>query len=147
MKTFLAALEVSRATFKRDIEYLRERLHAPIEWDRELGGYRFAQPAKNAPRFELPGLWFNATEVHALLTMQQLLKELEPGLLTPHVAPLITRLKALLASEELPAEDVEKRIRVIRMASRTAKLQHFEVAASAVLTRRRRRGRAPESRY
>ncbi len=28
----LRELEVSRATFKRDIEYMRERLNAPIEW-------------------------------------------------------------------------------------------------------------------
>ena len=27
---FLEELDVSRATFKRDIEYLRDRLHAPI---------------------------------------------------------------------------------------------------------------------
>lgn len=39
---FLYTLSVSRATFKCDLEYLRERLHAPIVWDREAGGYRFA---------------------------------------------------------------------------------------------------------
>lgn len=39
---FLTELEVSRATFKRDIEYLRDRLHAPIVWDREAGGYCFS---------------------------------------------------------------------------------------------------------
>lgn len=39
LETFLKELEVSRATFKRDIEYLRDRLHAPIVWDRATGGY------------------------------------------------------------------------------------------------------------
>ena len=33
------ALEVSRATLKRDLDYLRTRLHAPIEWSRSAGGY------------------------------------------------------------------------------------------------------------
>jgi hypothetical protein len=69
--------------------------------------------------------------------MQQLLKELEPGLLAPHVAPLLTRLKALLGSQDLPVEEIEKRIRVIRMAARGMKREHFELAATAVLTRRR----------
>ena len=32
---FLDALEVSPATFKRDLEYMRDRLAAPIVWDRE----------------------------------------------------------------------------------------------------------------
>ena len=40
---FLDALEVSPATFKRDLEYLRDRLAAPIVWDRELRGYRYEQ--------------------------------------------------------------------------------------------------------
>ena len=34
-----AELEVSRSTLKRDLEYLRTRMHAPIVWDREAGGY------------------------------------------------------------------------------------------------------------
>ena len=32
-----AALEVSRATLKRDLDYLRTRLNAPIEWSRAAG--------------------------------------------------------------------------------------------------------------
>ena len=38
-----SALEVSRATLRRDLNYLRNRMHAPIEWSRDAGGYRFAQ--------------------------------------------------------------------------------------------------------
>jgi predicted DNA-binding transcriptional regulator YafY len=52
----LGELGVSRATFKRDLEYMRDRMNAPIEWDRERRGYRFVQPAIGAPRYELPGL-------------------------------------------------------------------------------------------
>ncbi len=80
---FRDELEVSPATFKRDLEYMRSRFNAPIEWDRELGGYRWGKTDSHAPKYELPGLWFNPSEIHALLTMQQLLHELEPGLLTP----------------------------------------------------------------
>ena len=35
----LEALGVSRATLKRDLQYLRDRLNAPIEWDSELRAY------------------------------------------------------------------------------------------------------------
>ena len=38
---FLDELEVSLATFKRDLEYLRDRFNAPVVWDRDAGGYRF----------------------------------------------------------------------------------------------------------
>ncbi|MBU2570795.1 MAG: hypothetical protein KJ725_12345 [Gammaproteobacteria bacterium] len=54
---FLERLCFSRSTFTRDIEYLRDRLHAPIVWDREEGGYRFDDPPRDGPPHELPGLW------------------------------------------------------------------------------------------
>ena len=38
---FLSNLEISRATLKRDLTYMRDRLNAPIVYDQELGGYRF----------------------------------------------------------------------------------------------------------
>ncbi len=36
-------LEISRATLKRDIAYMRDRLGAPIIFDRELAGYRLEE--------------------------------------------------------------------------------------------------------
>jgi predicted DNA-binding transcriptional regulator YafY len=138
---FLVTLGVSRATFKRDLEYLRDRYNAPIEWDREAGGYRMAKETSAGPGYELPGLWFNAGEIHALLTMQHLLKGLEPGLLTPHVQPLLTRLEKLLAGEAatggIAPDEIERRIRIIRIAARPTRLEFFELAATAVLKRLR----------
>ena len=55
IEIFLDDLGVSLATFKRDLEYMRERLHAPILWDRDAGGYRYTQPDPLAPTFALPG--------------------------------------------------------------------------------------------
>lgn len=134
---FLAELSISRATFKRDLEYLRDRLHAPIEWDRETRGYRFTRPSPDAPRFQLPGLWFNASEIRALLTMQHLLANLQPGLLGPHVQPLLARLRQLLDTGDHPAAEIERRIRIIHLGARELSLPHFEVVANAVLARTR----------
>jgi len=133
------ALEVSPATLKRDLQYLRDRLNAPIVYDRDANGYRFEAPAGKAPRFELPGLWFNASEIHALLMMQNLLAEVQPGLLGPQIAPLQTRLKSLLGSQDDAPEEVVKRIRIVHAAKRRGKLEHFEPIASALVKRRRLR--------
>lgn len=137
LEEFLSELSISRATFKRDLEYLRDRLHAPIEWDRETRGYRFSRPDPLAPKFQLPGLWFNASEIRALLTMQHLLANLQPGLLEPHVQPLLTRLRQLLDTGDHPAEEVERRIRIIHLGARQLSLPHFEVVADALLARTR----------
>src|SRR5438094_6567843 len=61
---------------------MRNRFNAPIEYDREANGYHFGRP-RTGPRYELPGLWFNAGEAYALLSMHTLLAELQPGLLEP----------------------------------------------------------------
>src|SRR5205085_3769842 len=99
VKDFLDELGISLATFKRDLEYMRERLNAPIVWDRDLMGYRFEEQAAAAgPRYNLPGLWFNPQEAYALLTMEHLIENLEPALLGPHLAPLKARLAALLST-------------------------------------------------
>ena len=136
VQVFLEELEVSLATFKRDLEYLRERFNAPIVWDRDAGGYRFDTPS-SGPRYELPGLWFNSSEVIALLTMQQLLRNLEPGLLAEHVEPLLTRLQTILGEGNVAVGDIEKRIRFHRQAARVHDGKHFTLVATAVLQRKR----------
>ena len=78
---FLDALEVSPATFKRDLEYLRDRLAAPIVWDRERRGYCY-EKVEDGEQFQLPGLWFNTSEIQALLSMDALLENLQPGVLS-----------------------------------------------------------------
>lgn len=134
-----AALEVSRATLKRDLDYLRTRLNAPIEWSRAAGGYRFAAPADPAGgAHELPGLWFSSTEIHALLTMQHLLTNLDAGgLLTHHVAPLMGRLNALLGGADNEAAQVRRRVRIIGLAQRSVQPQHFQRVGTALVQRKR----------
>ena len=134
-----SALGVSRATLKRDLEYMRERFNAPIEWDARSRGYRLGAP-RAGPRYELPGLWFSAGEAYALLGMHALLAELQPGLLEPHVGPLQARLRAILGGE--PAwKDIEKRIRIFQPERRSEsgknEIAHFGTVAAAVLRRAR----------
>lgn len=135
---FEERLGVSRATIKRDLEYMRNRLHAPIIWDRDMGGYRLEQNQRGSAQYELPGLWFSPTEIHALLTMQHLLSGIDTGgLLSPHVQPLQQRLQSLLDSGEGELSEIQKRIRIIGMAGRPMGLDHFAVVASALLRRKR----------
>lgn len=134
-QALLDELEVSRATLKRDIVYLRDRMRAPIVYDREVGGYRLDRASGKPDRVEFPGLWFNASEAGALLTMQHLLKELQPGLLARHVEPLLERLNLLLESADHSYKEIKRRVRIIHLGRRAPQLKFFEVAASALLSR------------
>ncbi len=104
-----AALDVSRATLKRDLDDLRTRLKLPIEWSRAAGGYRLASTGEpTASTHELPGLWFSQEELLALITVQQLLGQLEPSLLGAKLKPLQTRLEQLMEKSGLASADVAK---------------------------------------
>src|SRR5258708_10706600 len=136
---FMEALGMSRASVKRDLDYMRERFNAPIEYDRDANGYRFGKP-RTGPRYELPGLWFSAGEAYALRSMKALLAERQPGLLEPHVGPLQERLRAIVGGE--PAwNDIEKRIRIFQPERRGTSggkaASHFATVAAAVLRRSR----------
>jgi len=135
-QTFLDALEISPATFKRDLEYLRDRLHAPVVWDAEAGGYRYDKVPDG--RFALPGLWFNEAEALALVTMEHLLSSLDKsGFLGPHIAPLRAKLNGILGAGNAEADEVRKRIRLLAFAPRKLSLAHFEAIGHATLKRRR----------
>lgn len=138
VQQFLDALEVSPATFKRDIQYLRDRFQVPIEWKRELGGYILDRSQPEAAQAELPGMWFSDKEIHALLTMQHLLANLDPGgLLAPHVEPLVRRLDKLLGAADDASEEVRRRVLIVGIGKRGMKLAHFEKVGSALLRRKR----------
>lgn len=130
-------LEISPATLKRDIAALRDQLHVPIRFDRDRGGY-VIDPGGHTDT-ELPGLWFSPEEVLALVTIQQLLTDLAPGLLGPKLKPLQARLEELMAKHGLTGQDVAKRIRLVHAGQRKLKPQNFEAVAAATIGRRRLR--------
>src|SRR5512137_703609 len=134
---FMTELGISRATFKRDLEYLRDRMHAPIVYDRDQEAYGFDPAIADSKLWQLPGLWFSADELQALLTMDRLLGDLQPGVLSELIAPLRKRLKSLLDSGEHSAEDIARRIKILSMGSRRVAPAHFRTIATAVLTRKR----------
>ena len=137
LAVMMEEMEVSRATVKRDIEYMRDRLGAPIVWDASLRGYRYDSSQPGADAFSLPGLWFNASEIYALLTMDQLLSNLQPGLLGPHIEPLRRRVHALLEQGDHSRAELARRIRISPVARREVDGHIFETIASALLQRRR----------
>ncbi len=135
----LRELEVSPSTLKRDIAKLRDHYNAPVEWDATRGGWYLDRSAPSVgPQYELPGLWFSAEEIHALLTMQHLLAHLDAGgFLGPHIEPLMKRLHQLLGSGAPPKADVARRIRMQTVGARHVHLPHFQALGSALLRRQR----------
>lgn len=137
-RDLLDLLEVSPATLKRDLQYLRDRLDAPIVYDAASNGYRLAGDA--AATHQLPGVWFSEPEIHALLTMHQLVGDLDGGgVLARHLQPLLDKLQGLLGADADQAAELRRRVKIVGTARRPAPPQEFERVGDALLRRRRLR--------
>ena len=138
LQDFLDELEVSKATFKRDLEYLRDRMNASIVYDRSMGGYRFESSNQVGEKIELPGLWFSEEEATALVLTQSLLAGLDQGgLLGPHLEPLQNIIDGILGRSETTTKELRKRLKVFGMSARKSSVEHFEAIGSALLKRNR----------
>ena len=130
----LAALEISDATFKRDLEKMRDFYNYDIVYDRFDNGYRLVNTDHT---YELPGLMFSHKELLALLTIQNMMTELEPSLLGPKLQPLQDRLAELLASEGLSIQSLTQRIRAVHAGKRRLQMQSFQSVAQGTLERKK----------
>ena len=138
ISAFLKALEVSRATFRRDLDYLRDRLGAPIVWDRDADGYRIESGKDGESRTSLPGLWLNDKEILALLSMLQLLSTLEPNTLISHqIKPVKKRLQEMLETGCVDADELGSRVKILPLANRAIDQDIFNRIADALLSRHR----------
>jgi len=128
-------LECSHATAERLIKDMRLFLNAPIEYNRDANGYFYNKNSQY--KYELPGLWFNSSELYALLITYQLLSSVEPGLLDSHISPLKEKIEALLKTDKVPKGRLAQRVRILKIASRRPSPKNFSLVATALLTRKR----------
>ena len=133
-QAILAELEISEATFKRDLEKMRDFYNYDIIYDRFENVYKLHN---EEAAYELPGLVFSQKELLALLTIQNMITELEPGLLGPKLQPLQERMADLLASEGLDIASLTKRVRAVHAGKRRLGLKCFQALAQATLERKK----------
>jgi predicted DNA-binding transcriptional regulator YafY len=132
----LDMFEISPAQFKRDLEYMRNRLGAPVTFDMEAGGYRYT-----AEGFNLPGLWFTEREVYSLLLMHSLLDQLQPGFVREQLGPFKDKLRALLGKSGRGAKSILEQMQVQAAPQRPIEPEHFQAICDATLRRKKLRMR------
>lgn len=131
-------LGVSWSTVKRDLEYLRNRLNAPVVWDRETRGYTFGEEQGVGPKYQLPGLWFNEKELLALATFQSLLSAMaSDGPIARQLQLLMDRLDMELANRGSDAAELKKRVKLLSTTVRRDDQKFFQVIGTALVKRKR----------
>lgn len=139
LRRFMEELEVSRPTVKRDIQYMRDRLLAPIRFDRGQGGYRYEAPSPDdeRSRYQLPGVWLTSEEMHALLLLRDFVEQLDSRVLAEALAPALKKIESLMAGGKVKQKDIRRRFRMIQARHRPVDDQIFRIVSTGVLQRKR----------
>lgn len=127
-------LECSDSTIGRIISYMKQSHGAPIEYDRKLLGYFYNN--KNGEVFELPGLWFNESELYALLVSQKLLLDVHPGLFSTHIQPLLSKIENILHNSQHHPDEIATKVKILHQAHRIINNQIFQKLAKGLMENR-----------
>ncbi len=100
----------------------------------EAGYYQLDKKGKS---FEVPGLWFTADELAALLGLARWLEVLASGVLKEKLTPIHARMEKMLQQQGLDPIEWKDRIRLLPMHHRPIDLEILVASARAVLKRNR----------
>ncbi len=84
--------EVAAKTAQRDIAFMRDRLHAPLEYVPTRRGYRYENDS-----YELPSLWLKENEVMSLLVSARLASTVPDSALKDSLHKILNRILSLHA--------------------------------------------------
>jgi predicted DNA-binding transcriptional regulator YafY len=85
--------EIAPKTAQRSIDHFRDRLLAPLEYDKSHKGYYYTDPT-----FQLPIIRISEEELLALLISRKLITEASAGSLADELGSVSKRLSSLLAA-------------------------------------------------
>lgn len=129
--TLAHEIEVATKTIHRDIEFMRDRLHLPIEFDSRRNGYSYTEEVSAFPTMQI-----TEGELFALVVAEKALQQYRG---TSFEKPLLSAIKkmeqALPDTISLNLAEIEKTISFRTRAEPILDLKIFEVLAKAVSER------------
>ena len=129
--TLAAGLEVSTKSIHRDLEFMRDRLQLPVEFDSRRNGYYYTQEVSSFPTLQI-----TEGELFALLVAEKALQQYRG---TNFEQPLLSAFKKMAASLpdtiSLNLSDWEKTISFRTSAEPILNLQNFDALAKATVRR------------
>ncbi len=99
--------EISQKQAQRDIEFLRDRLNAPLKYDHRRHGYYYSETS-----FELPSVWINEDELLSLCIASRLAKSIPQDEIKESLINLFDKLSENLASHSAKFKDFLNKVSV-----------------------------------
>jgi len=84
--------EISTKTAQRDIDFMRDRLNCPLQYDRSRKGYYYEDST-----FSLPMVYLSSKELSSLLIARKMLKDLSGGYLGEELSSILKKITYVLS--------------------------------------------------
>ena len=83
--------EISTKTAQRDIDFMRDRLYCPLEYDVSQKGYYYEDDT-----FTLPMVYLSAEELSSLLMARKILQDVSGGYLGDEISSILEKITNVL---------------------------------------------------
>ncbi len=121
-------LEVTPRTIQRDIQLLRDRLHAPVEFDPVRNGYHYTDPSYRFPYFEV-----TEGELVALLVSARVMDQYRGTPFEQDLRKALAKLAEILPDTiEVPLDELTACLSVLPRVQTTYNPGIFRVLVAAV---------------
>ena len=128
-------LECSEKTVYRAIDNLRDYVQAPIVEAESKQGWVY--DLTEGDRFQLPGLWLTAQEMHSLAVIIELARELEGGLFGDEIGQVTQAIENLLSSRKIPLEIFRQKVSYLPKKKVINHNNSFQYISSALINQQR----------
>lgn len=126
--------EVSLKTAQRDIEFMRDRLHAPLVYDPSRKGYSYENDS-----FTLPSVFLSTDEISSLLIAKKVLRDISGDNLGGELSSIIDKLTSFIDSHSQDVADIESVISMKHIEYLPADDMVFKAVLDGCLRKRRLR--------
>jgi predicted DNA-binding transcriptional regulator YafY len=94
--------EISAKTAQRDIDFMRDRLLCPLEYDSSQKGYCYDDET-----FSLPMIYLSSEELSALLIARKMLQDISGGSIGDEITSIVDKITNILKKHSVVADHID----------------------------------------
>jgi len=131
--TFLASqFEISRKTAQRDIDFMRDRLGCPLEYQPSKKGYHYVDNT-----FAIPLTYLSVEELTSLLIAKKILRDISGGNVGGEISTILNRITNILSKYSKTEDLIEDAISIQSIEFLPAPEEIFKIVLEGLLKRKR----------
>jgi len=130
--TLAGQFEISTKTAQRDIDFMRDRLLCPLEYDVGQRGYAYEDDT-----FQLPMVYLSSGELSALLIAKKMLQDISGGQIGGEISSIVSKITNILSRHVVTGNHVEDAVSLRMVGYSPVPERVFRNALEGCLARRR----------